>query len=354
MKEILKSPIVAKYKKTFLNDPHSLVFAPLAEAYRKAGLLEKAKEILRAGIENHPDYFIGYLGLAFCYYDDRKYEAAYHTLHQFVDNHRDNIRLQKLYGEICLRLGAREEALMALKCVLFLSPRDIEVSKMVEELEVGVSGIDEGPKKVQINFDEEESAQESQFDVERLSSLEESGNGWEFLNLSNKKEVKESTPEKLDFEDNHGWTFVEGPVEDVFKKHPSEDKDKEKDFDEVRDFNEEKVPVITHTLVDIYIAQGHYQKAKEVLGKILQTTPADAQTLEKLQEVNRCINEDSQSVPTEEVELVDEGRGSLMELYDQKISETKELDGPEEAIVEDKMWGFHKLLVERSKEVLDT
>ena len=49
--------------------PDSFVFAPLADAYRKAGMLEEAVEICRKGVRRHLDYPSGHVVLGKCYFD---------------------------------------------------------------------------------------------------------------------------------------------------------------------------------------------------------------------------------------------------------------------------------------------
>ena len=61
----------------------------------------------------------------------------------------------------------------------------------------------------------------------------------------------------------------------------------------------EAAPVITHTLVDLYCAQGHTQKAKEILEKILELNPTDEKTKVKLNEVNELLLLNNEEFPVE-------------------------------------------------------
>ena len=107
----------------------------------KLGMRDKAFEILKQGIKNHPSYLMGYLGLAFCYKDIGKLELAYSTLRPFVEGSRDNIKLQKLFGSICNELGYFEEALDTYKFLLFLNPRDKSISEIVKKIEGRVNNL---------------------------------------------------------------------------------------------------------------------------------------------------------------------------------------------------------------------
>ena len=119
----------------YRRQPGSRVFAPLAESYRKLGMLDEAYKVLREGIKRHPSYVLGYLVLAHCYYDQKKTDLTYQTLHPLVESNRDNLSLQKLFAQVCLDLGLYDEALETYKFLLFMNPRDAFISEQVEKLE---------------------------------------------------------------------------------------------------------------------------------------------------------------------------------------------------------------------------
>jgi tetratricopeptide (TPR) repeat protein len=104
-----------KYSKIFEANPHSTVFAPLAECFRKMGRKDKALSLLREGIKNHPDYLLGYLGLAQCYFELEQLNLAYNTLRPLIEKNRENIRLQRLFAKICEGTNHETEALESYK-----------------------------------------------------------------------------------------------------------------------------------------------------------------------------------------------------------------------------------------------
>lgn len=124
-----------KYSKIFEANPHSTVFAPLAECFRKMGRKDKALSILREGIKNHPDYLLGYLGLAQCYYDLEQLNLAYNTLKPLIEKNRENIKLQRLFAKVCEGTNREAHALESYKYLLFLNPRDAEAASKVRLLE---------------------------------------------------------------------------------------------------------------------------------------------------------------------------------------------------------------------------
>ena len=54
-----------------VEDPNSRVFAPLAEAYRKSGMLDEAIQVCLEGLKIHPTYISGRVALARAYYEEK-------------------------------------------------------------------------------------------------------------------------------------------------------------------------------------------------------------------------------------------------------------------------------------------
>ncbi len=138
LRNVLKgsqSPVIYEYLRKYQEDPTSRVFAPLAEAYRKAGLAKEAVEIAREGLRIHPGFVGGRVALARGLFDLRLYDDVIVELTPIVRDVPDNLVAQRLLAESCLMLGRAGEALMAYKMLLYFAPDDVEVSRMVQELE---------------------------------------------------------------------------------------------------------------------------------------------------------------------------------------------------------------------------
>lgn len=129
------SPVIYGYLKKFQDDPTSRIFAPLAEAYRKAGLIDEAIEIAREGLRHHPHFVGGRVALARSLFDKKKYEEVVDELSTVVQDAPDNLVAQRLLGESCLMVGRVAEALGAYKMLLFFAPHDPETAQIVHELE---------------------------------------------------------------------------------------------------------------------------------------------------------------------------------------------------------------------------
>lgn len=393
----LLSPLFLKYQTDFEKNPRSRVFAPLAETYRKLGMTDKAMEILSQGIRFHPTYLMGYLGLAFCYFDLKQFGLAYSTIRPLVEANRDNLRLQRLFSDICIELGKKEEALETLKYLLFINPRDKDVAELVQRVEKEVEDkykpihrpiiIPEKDLTAEASYGSESSI----FDLEKLDGAQKIPNDFDDwmtvdFNQDSKGDKKSSEDDKATTFDQ--WNIKKGD-EKVVPSHENTFNstnsyrvhlDLEEDFEtplvvarkeanmefvqkqhkeEVQE-NEDDTPLVTHTLVDLYCGQGHIEKALEVLEKILLLNPNDQKTINKIKEIKALSQplekyddeQEKESAPkapaqvpihlVDDLEEVSEeaGRRNLMSLIDEKL-------GPIEIPEDDMAFEKAKLIEKR-------
>lgn len=129
------NPQIYHYLKRYQEDPRSRVFAPLAEAYRKAGLLDEAIEIARDGLRFHPYFMGGRVALARALFDKGEYANAVRELEPVILDAPDNLAAQKILAESYLILGRMADSLAAYKVLLYFTPNDSELIKMVREIE---------------------------------------------------------------------------------------------------------------------------------------------------------------------------------------------------------------------------
>jgi tetratricopeptide (TPR) repeat protein len=127
--------MIYSYLKRYQDDPGSRVFAPLAEAYRKVGLIDEAIEIAREGLKVHPSFIGGRVALARALFDKHLYAEVVEELMLIIRDVPDNLVAQRLLAESSLMLGRVAEALGAYKMLLYFAPQDPEVVKIVQELE---------------------------------------------------------------------------------------------------------------------------------------------------------------------------------------------------------------------------
>lgn len=134
-KEVQYPPVLLKYLKMFQDDPKSRIFAPLAEAYRKIGLIDEAIEICLEGLDANPGFSGGLVALARAYFDKGNYDKVRESLKFVISESPDNTLAQRLYAQASLATGDVSEALSSLKVILYFNPQDQETQHLVNELE---------------------------------------------------------------------------------------------------------------------------------------------------------------------------------------------------------------------------
>ena len=126
---------IGKYLDILAKDPNSRVFAPLAEAYRKAGLFDDAVEIALEGLKVHPNYLGGRVALGRAYFEKKQFAEAAAELEKVVKSAPDNIIAHKVLGQIAYSQHDLRGAEKAFKMVLVLDPRDQEAKQFIVEKE---------------------------------------------------------------------------------------------------------------------------------------------------------------------------------------------------------------------------
>ena len=101
---------IKKFEDTLAKDPASYCFAPLAELYRKTGLLEDAIATAQKGTALHPEYVGGYMALGRAYLDKglkgEALEALQHVIN-FTPETRPCVCKICWHGELNLNSAPR-------------------------------------------------------------------------------------------------------------------------------------------------------------------------------------------------------------------------------------------------------
>jgi tetratricopeptide (TPR) repeat protein len=320
-----QSAILAKYFNMYKKNPRSRVFAPLAESFRRLGMLEDAYKILKDGIRNHPGYTLGYIVLANCYYDEGKYEFTYNTLRPIINQNADNISLQKIFAQACIHLGNLEEALDTYKYLLFMNPKDKFFADQVKKLE---DDLHVGHKK--LSLEQLIKAPDMQVVVRPEPSFDDD---WVQVDF-NKPKKDETLPliEELKEEpiDEDQWVMKKSNVSEhpILQEQSIQERSLEDDFyadefeseGDIDDVNSEEIssnsPIVSHTLIDLYCGQHYFDKAIELLQKILELNPDDGPSAKKLKEV-KALKVQSQSRPEKTIEQ--DGHDELISIIESQV-----------------------------------
>jgi tetratricopeptide (TPR) repeat protein len=207
--------------------PKSHVFAPLADACRKAGMVEEALEICARGVRAQPRYASGYVVQGKCLYDAGRHAEAEAAFHRVLDFDANNLVALKYLGIIHAERGEGARARHYFDHILALDPENREIRAQIDD--VMVPGAEDSPAPAV----EDEAAEDRDDDAEELRDVED----------------------------------------EPFEGEPITLRDETVVTDEIA----------TMTLADIYASQGYASKALRIYREILRRQPDDAGLQSKIE-----------------------------------------------------------------------
>src|SRR5256884_808129 len=119
---------IDKLEARFRENPKGRNFAPLADAYRKAGLIDNAVELCQNGIKLHPDYVSAYIVYARCLIDKKDDAGAQEVFRKVLALDGENIIALRVLAEIAERNGRFDEAVEWLGKVLNADPLESDAA----------------------------------------------------------------------------------------------------------------------------------------------------------------------------------------------------------------------------------
>jgi tetratricopeptide (TPR) repeat protein len=113
---------IEKLERRYAENPKGRNFAPLADAYRKAGQLDQAIELCTSGLEHHPDYVSAHIVYGRCLIDQHNDDTAGAVFRKVLELDPENVIAFKVLAEIGARSGRLDEAVLWLTKLLAADP----------------------------------------------------------------------------------------------------------------------------------------------------------------------------------------------------------------------------------------
>lgn len=147
------------FSKRLEEDPGSKVFMPLAMAYLKLGKYDEVIEICSKGLDSNPDYIAPKTVLAQAYLGKGMINEAKGLLVEVAAVNKDNYKANKLLGDIYRSEGNIENAVKHYRTALMISPEDVQLRELVNELaetsEAELSGDELQSEDIKFESDED-------------------------------------------------------------------------------------------------------------------------------------------------------------------------------------------------------
>jgi len=326
---------IEKLKEKVKKDPNSKLFVPLAEEYRKTGMLDEAISVLMTGITGQPGYASARVSLGKIYLEKKMAPAAKEEFEKVISAIPENLFAHKKLAEIYRDSGEKERAIGEYRVVLKLNPLDDDAVSNLETLQRGhmqeesITAAESAPAAM---------ARREEFTVQGNEAVDPSPE------LLGEETVRAEEVEVLHAEEPlqppHGDEFEEfkrsmagqGEVasatkaeegtqpEDFFGEEVISDEDMEEAEKEVMSYaatfgeqdtaqppssfetlKEEKAPVAERRPeredkgryspkdAEMSISEGNYMKAMSIYREMLSTNPQDKYVMQKVEELRMLL-----------------------------------------------------------------
>lgn len=281
---------IKKYEDTLEKDPNSYCFAPLSELYRKLGMVDDAINIAKRGCEIHPDYVGGYMALGRAYFEKGMSAESKEALRKVVRVTPENLLAQRILSKIYMDEGDASSAEASLRAILAHNPDDSESRMLLDSLKMSSSSIEQTMPK-------------SDEDGYVIGDLENIGAKDDFSPLE----------EFADVIDLDGCEIIEEITDEDFSEVPEEE-NSELEFDlpemkakdegelSVAGERDEKDPLTTATLAELYVSQGYPKKALQIFRELLDADPENSELISRIHTLKQEIDEDEESARSQSQE----------------------------------------------------
>ena len=146
---------INELKKKLEENPDSLVFAPMADAYRKQGNIDEALTVCKKGLEKHPSYTSARVVLGRIYQEKGKTEDAVLEFKKVLELDSENLMAHSLLGSIFMIKSDYQAAIEEYQKILTLNPDDEETQTSLKQAIEKAAGEQKPSKPVpKESFDE--------------------------------------------------------------------------------------------------------------------------------------------------------------------------------------------------------
>ncbi len=309
MAQPASNPKIEELRFRLKSDPKSRLFFPLAEELRKIDQLGEAEQVLRSGLTQHPAYLSAWVSLGRVLREQGKHADAVEALSKALQIDPGNVVAARLLADSYLDLGDKLEAIKKYKLVRALLPADEELDVMIERIDQELMA----PPPVPFIAPGEDTLRGAAF--AKTAAREESPFAGEEskvfadaeASIASERRIEEATGDTEPMRAAHAESPFEEPVADstvaavaveqpqgvrvetapLAAEAPTPWPEEEAASDVFAPAEAPPPPQVddvanTVTMADLYVRQGHVDKARDIYQRILERDPDNREVREKL------------------------------------------------------------------------
>jgi len=132
---------IEKLERRWLENPKGRNFAPLADAYRKAGEVDKAIDLCKNGLELHPDYVSAHIVYGRCLIDKKDDPGAEDVFRKVLGLDPENVLALKVLADIASRNSRFDQEVEWLGRLLAADPMNGDAAEMLARAKVKAANV---------------------------------------------------------------------------------------------------------------------------------------------------------------------------------------------------------------------
>lgn len=130
---------ITKLQEEYARHPEGRLFVHLADAYRRSGDLERARDLLQQGLQQHDDYLSARILLAEVHTEMGEAEQARVIWREVLEQDPENERALRAAADLAYLSGHHQEALTHFRRLQEIGMDDDEVRALVRELDTALA-----------------------------------------------------------------------------------------------------------------------------------------------------------------------------------------------------------------------
>jgi len=302
---------IERLKEKIARDPNSKLFVPLAEEYKKAGMIDEAIDVLLQGLERQPGYLSARVSLGKIYIEKSMPDEAKTEFEKVIAAIPDNLYAHKKLAEIYRDLGQKDKSIKEFKTVLTLNPMDELASTSLSALQDEAGSPPPEPPAKPEKTVSETTSHEGEMPPggeasPGLNIAEEDLEIWESSDTADEDEAaaeKEPPAVSISEEDLALWKSRPEPVQEEESGTPVEAVElSEEALSSVEDIPGEPVEALRQTRIpdipqqalsiadaDRYILREDYAGAMNIYRELLALNPDDKKIIQRAEELKALL-----------------------------------------------------------------
>ncbi len=270
-------------KQRYDENPKGRVFALLADAYRKAGEMDRAEELILEGLESHPNYLSAYIVLGRINLDRERLAEAHEQFRKVLELDPENLIALKALGDLSIQTHRIDEATSWYE-------RMLEIDQYNEEARAALGSLD------QIKTESASTAQEVGASEEAVAEREGPGlpsdldgpdAGGPNDSVSPESVGEANEAEALGTEAGDAGAEINLADMDSWQSGLIEDDEMDEEVE--LDWAGEDAGVVTETMAELYADQGLYEDAIKVYQELAAVRPYDERVQTRIRELTELL-----------------------------------------------------------------